>query len=133
MASRTSVFKPNQHLNFLVSPNRNAYMYCFIQDDNNHIQRVLWNRFYATRYVNAGETINIPGRMPFEVVASEFGRPETLDCFTTEQEILSALPTEIKVLDFVNLNVTLFNEIRANIERLAGAALGEGYFEIKSQ
>jgi len=126
-------FLPGQQLNLVIYSNRDAYIYCFFQDDNNVIQRVFPNRFVKQSFVKAGEEINLPGAMPFEVTASEKGITETLQCFSTTREVLADLSTSISVLDFVDLDVNNFSEIKDNFKQIAGASLGEGLYNIRLQ
>lgn len=131
--SNKQLFNRGENVTLVVSSNRKAHMYCFYHDDDKQIQRVFPNRFRKTSLINAGEEIDIPGNMPFAVTASERGIPETIGCFTTEREVLKDLPTNIRVLDFVNLDVKSMEDIRNSLERVAGSSLSEAYFQIKTQ
>jgi len=126
-------FSPGQQLNLVIRSNRDAHIYCFFQDDNNIIQRVFPNRFINKSFVRAGEEINLPGEMPFEVTASKKGKTETLQCFSTTREVLGDLSTSISVLDFVDLDVDNFAEIKENFKQIVGASLGEGFYDIRLQ
>jgi len=95
--------------------------------------RIFPNRFRKTSFVTAGEEIELPGNMPFEVTAAKNGEPETLGCFTTKKEILEELPTRIRVLDFVSLDVKSMQDIRESVGSLSGTSMAEAYFQIKTR
>jgi len=131
--SNKTTFAPGERLTLVVKSNRSAHMYCFFHDDSKQIMRVFPNRFRKTSFVNAGEEIELPGNMPFEVTAAKNGEPETLGCFTTEKEILDELPTRIRVLDFVSLDVKSMQDIRESVGNLSGNTMAEAYFQIKTR
>jgi len=131
--SNKSIFQPGERLTLIVKSTRNAHMYCFFHDDSKQIMRVFPNRFRKTSEIFAGEEIELPGNMPFEVTASKNGEPETLGCFTTEKEVLDELPTHIRVLDFVSLDVKSMQDIRESLGGLAGKTMSEAYFQIKTR
>lgn len=131
--NKKSLFKPGERLTLVVKSKRSAHMYCFFHDDSKQIMRVFPNRFRKTSFVNADEEIELPGNMPFEVTASKNGQPETLGCFTTEREILDELPNNIRVLDFVSLDVNSMDDIRNSVGKLAGNSMSEAYFQIKTR
>lgn len=131
--SNKKVFDPGERLTLMVKSNRAAHMYCFFFDDSKQIMRVFPNRFRKTSFVSAGEVIELPGNMPFEVTASKNGEPETLGCFTTEKEILDDLPNRIRVLDFVSLDVKSMQDIRESVDKLSGSSMSEAYFQITTR
>jgi hypothetical protein len=123
-------FKRGEALELAVRADRDAYVYCFLRDDNNAIQRFFPNRFTRDALVRAGQPLAIPGRMRFQLHASEKGIAETVACFGAPKDVFAALPAALKASDFESLARLSLEDVRAAFAQTAGSELGVATFVI---
>ena len=56
-----------------VRPSRDAFVYCFHEDENRKITRFFPNRFHRDSRVDAAAGVQLPGSMRFEIVMNSRG------------------------------------------------------------
>src|SRR5262249_1756498 len=93
-ASDTIEFRRGQTLQLWVRPTRDAYVYCFMQDENHRVTRFFPNRFNPDARVGAAG-VQLPGKARFEIRLNTRGTTETVSCFATERDVLSELPASV--------------------------------------
>jgi hypothetical protein len=113
-----------------IRPSRDAYVYCYLHDEHNHVQRFFPNRFVQDPLVPAARPLELPGKMKFQLVASELGKPETVACFAAPQDVLAGLPDPVRGADFEPLKVGSLGEVREAFVAAGGGALGEAYLTV---
>lgn len=123
-------FKRGEALELAVRADRDAWVYCFLRDDTNTIQRFFPNRFTRDALVRAGQPLAIPGRMRFQLHASEKGIAETVACFGAPKDVFASLPAALKAPDFESLAKLSLEDVRAAFAQTAGSELGVATFVI---
>jgi hypothetical protein len=106
-------------------PSRDAYVYCFHQDEHRQVRRFFPNRFQADARVNAAAGLQLPGAMRFELRMNAQGAKEAVSCFATERDVLGALPATVAGGDFTPLAVSLEQVREAFVRASAGAMAHE--------
>ena len=125
------VFKPGERVRLLVTTSRDAYVYCYLQDEARHILRFYPNRFSKDSLVKAGAPLEVPGRMRFELVANALDVIETVTCFASERDIKDKLPEALIGSDFTSLQVASLEELQASFARVAAETLTHASFRIE--
>jgi len=123
-------FSPGERVDISISTEDDSYLYCFYRDENNRIIRFFPNRFQRSPFVAANSSLEIPGKMPFEINASKKGVSETVGCYRASSDIFDDLPLLLRGKDFEPLRVLSLDEIKDSFQGLAGGDFGEGYFFI---
>lgn len=129
--ARRYVFERGEVIDLLVIPNQDAYIYCYLQDENRKIRRFYPNRFSTRALVKAAAPLRIPGTMGFQIVANEVGASESVACFATARNVSAALPNVVLGKDFDELPVSSLAEVRGAFGKAAGQALVEAHLEVE--
>lgn len=129
--SAGQVFRAGEAIAISVTPNRDAFVYCYLQDENRQIVRFFPNRFQADARVKGGATLSLPGAMRFQLVANKKGLDETVACFASERETLALLPRPLAAADFEPVNGASLNALKAAFRQAAGDAYAEGFFQVR--
>jgi len=124
-------FRRGEVINLVVSSTRDAYVHCYLQDEEGAIQRFFPNRFARDSLVRAGAALQLPGEMRFQFVANDKGVRETVACFGAERDLQALLPGIVVGTDFENLPVASLERVREAFRRAAGNDLAEGYFNVE--
>lgn len=133
-AGGAGTYRRGELVGLTVQPSRDAYIYCYLRDEKNQVQRFFPNRFSRDALVTAKDALKLPGEMRFQIAASDKGKDETIMCLATPSEALNALPETLKAPDFEPLgNNASLEQIKAAYANLAGAGLGEAQFKIDVQ
>ncbi|MDR1463203.1 MAG: DUF4384 domain-containing protein [Azoarcus sp.] len=115
-------FRPGENIVLNLAPNRDAYVYCFMQDENQTIMRFFPNRFIKDAFVPA-RGMNLPKRGEFNINASASGGRETIVCFAADRDVFTDLPANIVSSDFEALPVRNLAEVNAAFHRLGGVGV----------
>lgn len=126
-------FRRGESFGLTVQPSRDAYVYCYLRDDKNKVQRFFPNRFSRDAMVSAKEPLQLPGGMRFQIAASDKGKDETIMCLATPTEALNALPDPLKAPDFEPVGNASLEQIRTAFASVAGKGIGEAQFKIDVQ
>jgi len=124
-------FQPGERIRLLVKSSQDAHVYCYLQDKSQSIQRFYPNRFNTSSLVKAGEPVEIPGKMRFELVADSLKATETIACFASERDPASKLPASVVGEDFAKLPVGSLEEVRTAFGRASAGGLAESRFQIE--
>lgn len=123
-------FKRGEAINLVIRANRDAYVACYLKDEDDKIQRFYPNRFSADPLVRADAPLQIPGSMRFQLVANDKGVRETVACFATERNVLAQLPSSVTGTDFEGLPVASLDQVRASFAQVAGEKLAQAFFHV---
>jgi len=126
-------FARGETLQFAVQPSRDAYVYCFHQDEQRRIRRFFPNRFQTEARVSASSGLRLPGDMRFEIAMNARGAPETVTCFATDSDIWARLPARLALPDFAPLPLTTLEQLRAAFGEAAGGALAQDSFVMRAR
>jgi hypothetical protein len=124
-------FERDEIIRLSIKPNRDAHVYCFLQDENGQVSRFFPNRFQRDSRVDAGTGLQLPGAMRFEIRMNGKGRKETVACFATERDVLPALPPALAARDFAPLPMGSLDELRQAFSQVAAGAYAHESFEVR--
>jgi Domain of unknown function (DUF4384) len=131
--NRQTRFARGEPINLLVQPSRDAYVYCYLQDENNRITRFYPNRFARDAFVPAARPIALPGRMRFQLAINTPGAKEAIACFAAGRELLAELPASVVGVDFEPLPVATLAQIRTAFNQNAGGTLAEEILHVQAK
>lgn len=132
-AKSGSKFRRGEAIGLTIRPSRDAYVYCYLRDEKNKVQRFFPNRFTRDALVSAKQPLRLPGDMRFQIAASDKGNDETIACFATPTEALNTLPDPLKAPDFEPVANASLEQIRTAFATVAGKGMGEAQFKIDVQ
>jgi hypothetical protein len=118
-------YRAGEPIHLKVRTNRDAYVYCYMQDETRRITRFYPNRFDKDALLARGRALDLPGRMRFELVMNSAGMKETVTCFGSQRDVLADLPKEVVGNDFEALAITSMQPIRDAIERATRGAFAQ--------
>lgn len=124
-------FRRGEVIQLQATPSQDAYLYCYMEDGNRKVQRFFPNRFRTDAFVRAGETVSLPGGMPFQLLASTRGQRETIACFATARDVLKELPPKVAGTNFENLGSVTLDRVRSSFAEVAQANLAEGDIHVE--
>jgi hypothetical protein len=124
-------FARGEAVQLTVRPNRDAHVYCFLQDENQRISRFFPNRFQKDSRVGAVQGVSLPGQMRFEIRMNPRGVQETVSCFATERDVLPDLPAGVAGGDFDPLPVGSLEQVRTLFVNATGGVLAQEYFHVQ--
>lgn len=130
-ASGAGKFKRGEAINLSVKPSRDAYVYCYLRDEKKKVQRFFPNRFAKDALVSAAEPLNLPGKMRFQLAASDKGIAETVACFASPKEVLTALPETLNAPDFEPVANLSLDQLKTAFAKAAGSGFGEATYTIE--
>ncbi len=137
LAVQSATGEPNfargQPVQLVVVPNRPAHVHCYLRDDTQQVQRIFPNRFNRDTLVRPGESLQLPGRMRFQIVASPRGSTEAVVCYATERDVIAQLPRGITGADFEALPVRSLDEIKNAFREVSGDQFVEGVFHVRTR
>lgn len=129
----SSLFQPGQTISLLASVDSSAYLYCYFTDENNNTQRFFPNRFNNDNFVTAGNAVQLPGNMPFDIVATSSGKAEYITCFASAKNLYHDLPHNLRTYDFEDLDIRSTDEISAGFNKASDGQVTEQQFAIRTR
>jgi hypothetical protein len=126
-------FAPGERFSVIVRPSENAYVYCYLQDENAKITRFYPNRFAQDSLVLAAQPLRLPGAMRFEFVMNTKGVKETVSCFATRRDVSIALPGQVVGTDFEPLALRSIEQVRSAFAAASGGAAVEESFHVQAK
>jgi hypothetical protein len=127
----TQRFARGQALQLSVRPSRDAFVYCFHQDENRRIARFFPNRWQRDSRVASAAGVQLPGAMRFEIVMNPRGVVETVSCFATERDVLAQLPPGLNGGDVEPVSVASLDQVRSAFAKLTGGAVAHESFQMR--
>lgn len=132
-ASASQRFAPGELVALIADVDQSSYLYCYFQDEDSNIQRFFPNRFQQNNFVEGGSRVQLPGEMPFDMVATTSGKDETIACFAAQQNLYHALPADLKSYDFENVKVGSLTELGRAFQKAGSGKVGEARFTIRTR
>lgn len=126
-------FARGEAVQLAIRPNRDAHVYCFLQDEKRQVTRFFPNRWQRDSRVQRDSGLQLPGSMRFEIVMNPRGVEEMVTCFATETDVLPSLPSNLNAADFHPLPVASIDQLRLAFARAAGGSLAQDSFEIRAK
>lgn len=124
-------FGRGEKLAVKVTPSRDAYVYCFMQDENRKVARFFPNRFTKDALVSAKTGIQLPNGKQFSMQANNKGLQEHIMCFGTGKDVYANVVSAIGGGDIdVPTQIQSLNEIKSVFEKAAGPTLGVASFTL---
>ncbi|HSB22257.1 MAG TPA: DUF4384 domain-containing protein [Burkholderiaceae bacterium] len=123
-----------QAVQLSIRPNRDAHVYCYLQDEKSQVTRFFPNRFRRDSRVEPATGLQLPGSMRFELTMNSRGVPETVACFATERDVLAELPPGVNGSDFQPLppSATL-DQVRQAFVKVSGGTLAHETLELRAR
>jgi Domain of unknown function (DUF4384) len=126
-------FARGEAVQLMIRPNRDAHVYCYLQDETRKITRFFPNRFQRDSRVQPAAGLQLPGAMRFEIVMNPRGVQETVACFATERDVLAQLPAGVNAGDFDPLPVTTFEQVRSAFVKVSGGTLAQESLQLRAK
>lgn len=105
-------FAGGELIDLQVRSNRDAYVYCYLQDENRQLTRIFPNRWSPSGFVPAGQTLSLPGGMRFQLVMNTRGLAETVSCLSVASDPTAILPAAVVGNDFEPLPLASLDQLR---------------------
>lgn len=110
----------------VVTVDEDASLYCFMVDENRQTTQFFPNPAYRDPVVKGGSKIQFPGPMPFRLIASPRGNPESIACFAT------TTPLGFQPIDRIT-SVRDVDSLQASFGQVAGSRFGMGVFDVRTR
>ena len=120
-------------LQLSIKPNRDAHVYCYLQDEKRQVTRFFPNRFQRDSRVAPATGLQLPGSMRFELTMNARGVPETVACFATERDVLAELPPGVDGGDFQPLPAATLDQVRQAFVKVSGGTLAHESLELRAR
>lgn len=130
-SGKAGAHKRGELVTLSVKTDRDAYVYCFMHDEYQRVQRFFPNRFTHDALIPAGRPLQLPGAMRFQLVASENGKRESVACFATPQDALPSLPEVVRGTDFEPLPAKSLEQVQQAFAAGSGPGIGQAYYNIE--
>lgn len=114
----------------LVRPSRDAYVYCFLLDEDRHVVRFFPNHFQREARVGTASGLKLPGTMPFEIALNSRGVSETVACFATERDVLARLPAAPGADSFAPQPFAALSEVRSALQDATDGVFAHASLEL---
>ncbi|HEY6513723.1 MAG TPA: DUF4384 domain-containing protein [Burkholderiaceae bacterium] len=122
-----------ESLQLSIRPNRDAHVYCYLQDEKRQVTRFFPNRFQRDSRVQPATGLQLPGSMRFELTMNTRGVPETVACFATERDVLAELPAGVNGGDFQPLPAATLDQVRQAFVKVSGGTLAHESLELRAR
>ena len=124
------VFSVGELLQASVSSDTNANLYCFHQDSNGVVMRVLPNRFTSANRIGPGKKLSIPSSTDeFDIIMENPGTTEALACIASTTVLSNELKS-LAVEDLAPMPMSL-NEIERELHENAVDSYGIARISIR--
>lgn len=121
--SQNWLFLGGEEIRLSVGVSRDAHLYCWSQDETGAVSRFYPNRFAGGSLLGAGRTLQIPGSMPFKLVANRKGQKERILCVAAARDVLGNMPSRVVGNDFDRLPVASLEEVMKAFESVGDTAV----------
>jgi peptidoglycan hydrolase-like protein with peptidoglycan-binding domain len=126
-------FGKGEAINLVVKSSRDAFVYCYLQDERSRITRFFPNRFAKDAMVPAARPLSLPGTMRFALSMNERGTKETIACLATNRDVLKDLPPNVAGTDFEPLALGSLDQVRAAFAQTTGGAVALEIFHVQAK
>lgn len=118
-----NIFRRGESIVLNVKPSRDAFLYCFMQDENRAIMRFYPNRFAKDAFVPA-RGLQLPKGSEFAITANSKGVREHIVCFAANHDVFAELPPSIGAGDFEALQVSSLDALKQAFMQAGGSSVG---------
>lgn len=118
-------FGKGESISLTVKPTRDAFVYCYLQDESAKITRFFPNRFAKDPMVPASRPLSLPGTMRFQLMMNASGVKETIACYATQRDVTKDLPASVLGNDFEPLSIGSLDQIRAAFANTTGGTVAQ--------
>ena len=126
-------FASGESISLTLRPNRDAYVYCYLLDEQAKVTRFFPNRFTRDPMVSAAQALQLPGRMRFQLAIKSRGAHESIACFATPKDVMARLSDSVVGIDFEPLPVSSLEQVRAAFVAAAGGALAQEILHVQAK
>jgi len=123
-------FRHGERIKMTITPSRDAFVYCFMQDVTKRWMRILPNPMSGLAKLAADRTLTLPGAMPFELIAESGAGRETIACYATAQDVTPQLPRAILAPAFQYLTLREMTELDEAFGRASAQQHGKGVIDV---
>jgi hypothetical protein len=123
---KNSIHRRGQPFQIDVAVDQDANLYCYLLDENRHVNQFFPNPAQPNPLVKGGTRLKFPGDLPFRFVASPRGALESIACFATTAT-LGAEP--LKTFPVARST----DELTSVFRQLGGPRTGVGVYDVKTQ
>lgn len=120
-----TAFPPGTNIFASATVSRAAYLYCYLNDANGNIVKLLPNMLHPEALVSANQAIRLPDWMvPYPAFVLTSGRQgsESLMCVATTEDPMTRMPQELNAEALTPIQgVRSLDEMRAHFETAVGA------------
>lgn len=131
-SGRTS-FASGESIGLTVRPNRDAYVYCYLLDEQAKVTRFFPNRFAKDSLITAAQALQLPGRMRFQLAIKSRGARESIACFATPKDVMAQLSASVVGIDFEPLPVKSLEQVRTAFVAATGGALAQETLHVQAK
>jgi peptidoglycan hydrolase-like protein with peptidoglycan-binding domain len=128
--SESGIYERGQEVRLSLAVNRSAYLVCYAEDETGAVQRFFPNRFASGAQFAAGETLQIPGNMPFKLVANNKGLKERILCVASGRDLARELPAKLSGADFSRLPVRSLDEVASAYSSISGTPIVTRMYDV---
>jgi curli biogenesis system outer membrane secretion channel CsgG len=128
-AKGSSNFKRGEEIFLNIRPSRDAFVYCFMQDENKAIMRFFPNRFARDPFITS-KGIRLPKSNEFHINANSVGAREEIACFASNRDVFGDLSQKVGAGDFEPLAAKTLGEVEAEFQQAAGSSFGTGKLSV---
>jgi hypothetical protein len=132
-SNNQTAFDKGEAISLLVKPTRDAFVYCYLQDENAKITRFFPNRFAKDALVPSARPLSLPGTMRFALTMNDKGVKETIACLATQRDVLKDLPANVVGTDFAPLPLGSLDQIRAAFSQASGTNVALETFHVQAK
>ena len=132
-SSNQTTFSKGESITLLVKPTRDAFVYCYLQDENAKITRFFPNRFAKDPLVSAAHPLSLPGTMRFQLTMNDKGVQETIACMATPRDVMKDLPANVVGTDFEPLPLGSLDQLRAAFTKASGSTVALETLHVQSK
>ncbi len=123
---RNSIHRRGQPFEIDVAVDQDANLYCYLLDENRHVNQFFPNPAQPNPLVKGGTRMQFPGQLPFRFVASPRGALESIACFATTASIGSE---PLKTVPAARST----DELTSMFRQIGGPRTGVGVYDVKIQ
>jgi hypothetical protein len=126
-------FASGESIGLTLRPNRDAYVYCYLLDEQAKVTRFFPNRFAKDPFMAAAQALQLPGKMRFQLAIKSRGARESIACFATPKDVMAQLSASVVGIDFEPLPVKSLEQVRAAFVAATGAALAQETLHVQAK
>ena len=132
-AAKNRPLSAGERVQLVVSPAEDAFVYCYLHDEDGKVLRIFPNRFARNARIAAAKPLALPGTMGFELTAGRSGVSEHVACFATPSDVLASLAPSVGGADLEPLSVKSLDQVRGEFVKTAGPNVGQAMLSIRPQ